>query len=243
LICVIKGEAAMKTGQMEASPRYWNDQQLILRRLLMKDQDFHQALPVFLGQHAMIHTARLVQSIHWSCQDEVLSGLTDEQMRYIPQGRPHSVAWSILHITRIEDVTMNLLLAGSPQVLHSGNWLDKLEIAYGGVGNEMSLEDIARLSQAINLKALLAYRLAVGKRTRQLVRRIKPNQLWESPSPERLTCVVEERAVSEKASWLLNYWGRNATANLLLMPATRHGFAHLNEIRRMLPKLRRLEAS
>jgi hypothetical protein len=38
----------------------------------------------------------------------------------------------------------------------------------------------------------------------------------------------------------LDYWGGHPAANLLLMPATRHSFVHLNEIKRMLPKLKRL---
>jgi hypothetical protein len=127
----------MKTDKMEANRQYWNDQHLILRRFLVKDKDYRKAIETFLGHHAMVHTARLYPGGHWSFQDQVLSGLTDEQMRCIPKGCPHSVAWMIWHIARIEDVTMNLLLADSPQVLFSGNWLDKLEITYVDVGNEM----------------------------------------------------------------------------------------------------------
>ncbi len=44
---------------------------------------------------------------------------------------------------------MNLLLAGSPQVLTSGNWLDQLGITCVSVGNEMSSEEIAEMSDAI----------------------------------------------------------------------------------------------
>ncbi len=222
--------------------RYWSSQQQILRRLLMKDHDYRQALPIFTSQHAMIHTAKLHPGSPWSCQDKALNGLTEAQMHCIPQGSVHSVAWSLWHITRIEDVTMNLLLAGTPQLLHSGNWLDKLGTCYEGVGNELSPDEIVEVSAEINLKALLAYRLAVGKRTRAIVRRLDPDILWSSPAPERLERIHAEGAVSEKAGWLLKYWGGHPSANLLLMPATRHGFMHLNEIQRMQSKLRRLQA-
>jgi len=90
------------------------------------------------------------------------------------------------------------------------------------------------------LKALFAYRLAVGKRTRAIVQRLNPDLLSRPPAPDRLQRLVAERAVQPPALWLLDYWGGHPAANLLLMPATRHPFVHLNEIKRLLPKLKRL---
>ena len=219
--------------------QHWNGQHAILRRLLMKDQDYRQAIPVFFSHHESVHAAKLRAGAYTSFQDQVLDGLTEEQMRRIPKGSPHTVAWKIWHIARIEDVTMNLLLADSPQVLNSGNWLDKLGITCVTAGNEMSTQDIVELSETINLKALLAYRLAVGKRTRSVVRHINPTELWQPPPSERLKRIVEEGAVVAQSAWLLEYWGAHPRANLLLMPATRHCFVHLNEVERMRPKLRR----
>ncbi len=232
----------MSTRQTQANSQPWNRQHAILRQLLMKEKDSGQAIPVFISHHETVHAAKLGAGAHWSCQDEVLSGLADEQMRAIPKGCPHSVAWKLWHIARIEDVTMNLLLANSPQVLTSGDWLDKLKVTCVTVGNEMDTQDIVELSQAINLKALLAYRLAVGKRTRSIVRHINPVELAAPPAPERLKRIAEEGAVTDRTTWLLAYWGGHPSANLLLMPATRHCYVHLNEIKRMRPKLERLRA-
>ena len=226
---------------MEPNLRYWNDQHKILHRLLEKDKDYQKALPIFLSQHAIVHSAKLGAGARWSFQDQVLSGLTDAQMRYQPTGRPHSVVWMIWHMTRCEDVTMNLLLADSPQVLHR-KWMSKLGIATENVGNEMSVAESIAISDAINLKALFAYRLAVAKRTRQIVQRLKPAQLWELPKPERLQRILDEGAVGDKAPWLLKYWGGHPGYNLLLMPATRHCCVHLNEINRIRPKLKKPHA-
>lgn len=225
---------------MEANLKRWNDQHQLLRRLLSKDKDYQKALPIFLDHHAAVHTAKLQAGAHWSWHDEVLSGLTPEQMRYTPRSSPHSVAWRIWHIARIEDATMNILLADATQVFESGKWLAKLEIDFVSVGNEMSNADIAQLSETINLKALAAYRLAVGKRTRAVVKRLNLDELSQRPAPDRLQRLVAERAVQEPALWLLDYWGGHPAANLLLMPASRHSFVHLNEIKRLLPKLKRI---
>jgi hypothetical protein len=225
---------------MDNNLRHWNDQHQLLRRLLMKDKAYQQAIPVFLEHHAAVHAAKLQGGAHWSWHDEVLSGLTPDQLRFTPTGSPHSVAWRLWHMTRIEDATMNVLLIDGAQIFESGKWRDKLEIDYVSVGNEMANADIVKLSETINLKALFAYRLAVGKRTRAIVQRLKLDLLARPPAPDRLQRLIDERAVQPPALWLRDYWGGHPAANLLLMPATRHPFVHLNEIKRLLPKLKRV---
>lgn len=225
---------------MDSNLKRWNDQHQLLRRLLLKDKAYRQAIPVFLDHHAAVHAAKVQAGTPWSWHDEVLSDLTPDQLRYTPHSSPHSVAWRIWHMARIEDATMNVLLADSSQVFESGKWRDKLEIDYVSVGNEMSNADIVKLSKTINLKALFTYRLVVGKRTRMLVQRLKLDELSQPPMLDRLQRLVAERAVQPPALWLLDYWGGHPAANLLLMPATRHPFVHLNEIKRLLPKLKRV---
>jgi DinB superfamily len=225
---------------MEANLKHWNTQHELLRRLLLNDKAYQQAIRVFLEHHAVVHAAKLHTSAHWSWHDEVLSGLTPDQLRYTPKSSPHSVAWRIWHMARIEDATLNVLLADGAQIFESGKWRDKLEIDYVSVGNEMSNADIVKLSETINLKALFAYRLAVGKRTRVIVQRLKLDALSRPPASDRLRRLLAERAVQPPALWLLDYWGGHPAANLLLMPATRHPFVHLNEIKRLLPKLKRI---
>lgn len=87
----------------------------VLRRWLVKDQDYAKARLLFLSQHALMHAARLRAGVDWSFQHEVVSGLSDALMRHIAEGWPHSAAWSLWHITRIKDITLNLLLADAPQ--------------------------------------------------------------------------------------------------------------------------------
>jgi hypothetical protein len=230
----------MKPDSHSNPRKIWNEQHAILRRLLLKEYDYAAALPVFLDHHGMVHSAKLRANVY-SFQDEVLEGLTLEQLRYCSPKIPHSAIWKLWHIARIEDVTMNLLLADTPQVLHSGGWLDRLEIDRVSVGNEMTDAEIAELSAAINVKELLDYRLAVGKRTRLIMRRLKADLLWQSPAPDRLQRLFEEDAVIDRTMWLRDYWSGHPAANLLLMPASRHCLVHLNEIERMRSKLQRLK--
>ena len=229
----------MKSNQAGDMRKAWNTDHARLRRLLEQDGDTPQAIELFIGHHAMLHSARLAGGVY-SIQDQVLQGLTETQMRCQLPGQANSVLWMLWHITRIEDATMNVLLADAPQVLHRGKWQGKLQSPYTDVGNEMTEAEIRALSQALDLKALLAYRLAVGRETRKIVSQLEAADLAGKPLRERLERLTADGTVRPKAQWLLDYWGGHAKTNLLLMPATRHGFVHLNEIERMLPKLRRV---
>jgi len=216
--------------------RIWNSRHALLRRLLMKEKNYRKALPVMLVHHAAVHSGKLGGK--WSYQDEVLGTLTEEQWRFVPAGG-QSAVWKIWHITRIEDLTVNLLLAGAKKSLLDRKWLRRMGVDCTDAGNGMPQADVKRISRSMNIPALLAYRRAVGKRTRSVLRKLNPDRLWERPAPERLRRIVAERGVRKNSVWLLKFWGGNPYANLLLMPAARHPFVHLNEIGRMFPERKR----
>ena len=222
---------------MDARRKTWNQQQQALRQSLASLDNPPKAIELFLSQHAMLHTAGVSQMGLRSFEDEILDGLTSQQMRIIPRNLDHSIAWALWHMTRIEDATMNLLVAGSPQVLLQEDWLEPMEISVRDTGNAMDPDGVAELSAAINCQALRSYRLAVGIRTRAIVKQLQPHELIKRVDPVRLGQMTEEGAVRAEASRLLEYWGRLTITGLLLMPPTRHAFVHWNEALRIKQKL------
>jgi hypothetical protein len=130
-------------------------------------------------------------------------------------------------------VAMNILVATNPQILDGNNWLERMKISVRNTGNAMDEAGVAKLSARINIEALRSYRLAVGRRTREIVRQLQPEDLKQKVDPSRLQQVMDEGAVVEAAQGLIDYWGRRNIAGLLLMPATRHNFIHLNEALRI----------
>ena len=215
--------------KMESYRKLCLKQQTELRRILMSFSQHSKAIELFISQHAMLHSAKMAQTESWSFEDEVLNDMIEEQIRRIPQNCDHSVAWNIWHIARIEDVAMNLLVANSPQILHRDNWLERMKISARDTGNAMDREDMAILSAAIDIEALRAYRIAVGRRTHEIVKGLQPEDLKQKVQPSRLQQVMDEGALVEAATGIKDYWGRRNIAGLLLMPATRHSLVHLNE--------------
>jgi hypothetical protein len=93
----------------------------------------------------------------------------------------------------------------------------------------MSAEAVASLSAQLDINALREYRIAVGRRTREIVKKLKPADLNQRVEAARLHRVVKTGAVTSEAMEIINYWGKRTIAGLLLMPPTRHNFLHLNE--------------
>ena len=218
---------------MNPDRKYWNQQQQALKHALSTSGEHQRAIELFLSQHAMVHSSALAQSGLWSFQDEVWEGLSEPAARCIPPKFDHSIAWLLWHIARIEDVAMNLLVAGSPQILHQGNWMESLQVTVCDTGNLSSPAQVADLSARIDLDTLKAYRLAVGRRTREMVQELLPEHLKQRVQPSRLQRVLDEGAVNPAATDLIAYWGGLKIAGLLLMPPTRHNFVHLNEALRV----------
>jgi hypothetical protein len=214
----------------------WNRQLQTLRLLLSRPADHQKAIDLFLREHAMVHAGKIARPKVWSFEDEVWEDATEEIVRQIPRGGDHSMAWTIWHIARIEDVTMNLLVAGSEQLFQREDWFKRLKIDVRDTGNNMAPPSVVKLSATIDIEALRAYRLAVGRRTREIAKRLEPEQLVQKVEPARLQRVMDEGAVVEQARGVVDYWSKRTIAGLLLMPATRHNFLHLNEALRLKQK-------
>lgn len=217
---------------MEGKRGEWNERQGQLRGMLESDPVHPAAIDLFLQQHAAVHQtpihAEHAGDAVYSFADEVMDGLTHDRIRRIPPKGEHSIAWVWWHLARIEDMTMNVLVAGNPQLADEG-WFERLGTLLRDSGNEMDLPDVQRLSAELDIDALLAYRSAVGLRTEKIVRALSPADLHKPVDHGRLQRLPEMGAVKLEARGILEYWGKRDLAGLLLMPPTRHCFVHLTE--------------
>jgi hypothetical protein len=217
---------------MNPNRKAWNEQQQALLQAL-DNRNYEMALPLFLRHHAMVHAEKISGLGLWSFEDEILDDLSEAQFRHIPAGGEHSIAWNIWHIARIEDVTMNLLVAGTDQLYFADDWFERMQIPFRHAGNAMSADEVAALSADISVESLRSYRVAVGRRTREVVTALAETEYRQRVDAQRLERVLAEGAVTGSAREIVDYWGKRDIAGLLLMPATRHNFLHLNECLRL----------
>jgi hypothetical protein len=222
---------------MDPHRQLWNQQQQALRRALSPSTEHAKAIELFLDQHAMVHASAMSQSGLYSFDDELWNGVSDDAARCIPPKGEHSIAWMLWHTARIEDMTLNVLVAGRRQVFDDGDWGKRLNVPIRNTGNDMDAQAIAHLSAEIDVTALKDYRMAVGRRTREIVMLLTPEEIRQKMAPDRLQQLRADGSVLESAIWLLDYWSGLTRAGLLLMPPTRHNFVHLNEAQKVKHKV------
>ena len=218
---------------MKLSLREWNARQKILRYDLESGQNFEAAIPLFLEQHSMVHSSEMAQSDYESFADEVWEDLTAESFRRIPPPEEYSIAWVIWHMARIEDITMNMLVAGKPQLAHEENWLLRIKSPVVDTGNAMDKQAVYLLSASVEIDILRAYRVAVGRRTREVVQALTAEDLKRKVTPDRIQMIIDQGAVVEQARGIVDYWSKRTIAGLLLMPPTRHNMVHINQALRI----------
>src|SRR5256712_9110358 len=136
------------------------------------------AKDLFLAQHAAVQSVA-VGGNPASAAERAFAGLSDEQMRVRPREDLNSLAWLMWHIARAEDIMVNTVLAGRPQVFDD-TWKKRLGITRPDFGIGMTSAEVTQLTGQIDPGALRAYRDAVGLRTREVVGGFKPPD-WEGP--------------------------------------------------------------
>jgi hypothetical protein len=216
----------------------WNPRQAQLKELISNPEKFTEAMELCLDLHGIVHTAEISDNCVESYYDELMSGLTKEAFTIMPTIKDVTVVWNLWHITRIEDLTANILIQEKEQVLNE-DWLKRLGVTVTDTGNAMTDEEILDLSNAINLEELKNYRKAVGVRTRSIVNSLTPADIKRKVRSESITRILQEGGVTKHPDslWLLDFWGRKNVAGILFMPITRHQIGHLNDSMKLKKKL------
>jgi hypothetical protein len=186
-------------------------------------------MDIFLNQHAIVHTAAVSDGRgEWFLADQIVSGLSEEQLRTCPRPGMNSIAWLLWHTARTEDVTMNLLVAEGAQVLND-EWLARLGLSRRDIGTAMTDEEVSDISQKVDIQALFAYREAVGRRTREIAHTIIPEELDIIIDEDRIKILTEAGALAPEAYRVARFWQGKTKRFLFNMPASGHQFMHLSE--------------
>lgn len=212
----------------------WNPLQTRLKEMMMKKEYFEEAKELLLQMHSLLHTSEVYHTDKSTLMDEVWDGLEGESFRTMPTVKDDTAAWNIWHITRIEDLTTNLLIANNDQEL-SEEWLHRMNVTVRDTGNAMTDDEIIDLSGRIDREGLYQYRNAVGRRTKDILQGLKQEDMKRKVSQEGIARIRLEGGVTEHVDsiWLLSFWGKKNIAGILLMPVTRHQIVHLNDCRRL----------
>lgn len=209
----------------------WNNEIKLLREIILKADRIEESKELSLSLHSMVHSSIMSGIDKKTFEDELWEGLDENIARTAKNEKGRTIAYGIWHSTRIEDITMNLLVLGDEQVFSSGNWKERINSNIIDTGNALSENEIMEFSKDINVQELKNYRIEVGRRTRDIIKNLSSEDMKRKFGKDKLQRILDEGAVLdvEASNWLIDFWGRKNVAGIILMPVTRHHVVHINE--------------
>lgn len=139
-----------------------------------------------------------------------------------------TIAYSIYHIFRIEDIVANTLILERKDIFATGDYQKRLNSPIITTGNELVKEQIKEFSEQLDLDALYEYIHSVDRATTMMLRRMSADDLKTKMKEADKEKLRELGVVSEdpNAEWLIDYWCKKDIKGLLKMPFSRHWIMH-----------------
>lgn len=150
-----------------------------------------------------------------------------------------TIAYSIWHISRIEDIAAHTLIAGNEQVFLAGDFAERTGSPIITTGNELIKQQIAEFSEKLDLNGLYDYFSVVKQSTDELLK-----SLSFADMKRKITDTDRERLLAlnvvskdENAFWLVDYWCGKDVRGLIQMPLSRHWIMHIEACLRIKNKI------
>ena len=160
---------------------------------------------------------------------------------YINADGYHSktIAYSLWHIFRIEDIVAHTLIKGDEQVFSRKEYQKRINSPIITTGNELVKQEIADFSEQLNLDELYNYLLDVKQSTEAILWDLSYEDLKRKISVERKEQLEALSVVSkdESAIWLIDYWCNKDVRGLIQMPFSRHWIMHIEACSRIKKKI------
>jgi hypothetical protein len=164
-------------------------------------------------------------------------------MPYMNADGYHSktIAYSLWHIFRIEDIVAHMLINSDEQVFFAEGYQKRMNSPIITTGNELVKEEIADFSAQLDIDELYSYIHDVKCSTESIISSLSFDMLKNKISAERRKVLEASNGVSkdENAVWLIDYWCGKDIRGLIQMPFSRHWIMHTEAAIRIKNKIKK----
>ena len=150
-----------------------------------------------------------------------------------------TLAYSIWHIFRIEDIVAHEMISGDKQVLFEYSFQEAIHSPIITTGNELSGDGIVEFSKQLDIRELYRYAQTVMRSVDQVLTKLEYPDLKRRFGDDIIDKLQQSGCVSEdeNARWLIDYWCRKDILGLIRMPFSRHWIMHIEAMQRIKNKL------
>ena len=212
----------------------WSEKNKEIQKLLSKEATFGEAIKKLIE-----FREELFQQITW-----IVEGYPEDAFYQLPfagaEGyHSKTLAYSVWHIFRIEDIVAHEMIAEDEQILYREKYLQKTASPIITTGNELEGNEIAEFSEKLNVQELYIYAKAVKESTDQLLSHLRYKDLKRKFNEDTKQKLIDSKCVSEdeNAFWLIDYWCGKDVKGLIRMPFSRHWIMHIEAMQRIKNRL------
>lgn len=212
----------------------WSEKNKQIQKLLGKEVTYKEGINVLID-----FRNELFEQITY-----IVNGYPEEafyQMPFAGVDGYHSktLAYSIWHIFRIEDIVAHTLIQCDEQILFTKGYQEKIKSSIITTGNELQGEALAEFSKKLNIHSLYEYAKEVMLSTNEILQQLNYAEMKKHFGEEDKNRLIESGCVSsdENAAWLIDYWCNKDVRGLIKMPFSRHWIMHIEAMLRIKNKL------
>ena len=211
----------------------WSDKNKLAQSKLKKTS-FQEGINEYIELREIL----MQEMLSWK---QVMSSEDYYAIPFINADGYHSktVAYSIWHIIRIEDIVVNSLIREKNEVLFENNFDKKIGTNIITTGNELVKQEIADFSKMLDIEVLYEYALSVKVNTDEWLKNLQYEDVKKKFGDEDKKRISELGVVSndEQAVWLIDYWCNKDISGLIKMPLSRHWIMHIEAANRIKEKI------
>lgn len=172
----------------------------------------------------------------------IVNGFPKEAFYQMPYGgakgyHSKTLAYSIWHVFRIEDIVAHSLIQSEEQLFFSGGYQEKIGAKRITTGNELQGEQIADFSKKLDVHALYEYAEAVMRSTNEFLQNLDDRELHRKFGEADRERLIRSECVSGEEDWLITYWCKKNVLGLIKMPFCRHWIMHIEAMQRIKNRL------
>ena len=202
----------------------WSDLNKQMQTQLKKQETFSEGIKTLLSLRSEMF--KIIESF--------FSDLSLEDFSVLPfpksKGNDNAtIAWSIYHLFRIEDIVCNSLIKDDNQIFFAGGFQNRLNASIITTGNELTNEQMIDFSKSLNIQELFSYAKEVKSASNKMILELTSESLKTKITSEKKSAIEKLNVVStdESSIWLIDYWCGKDIRGLLQMPFSRHWIMHI----------------
>lgn len=170
------------------------------------------------------------RGVRFMYENSIRNVFLPEQLRARPDGRGNSIVWLVWHLARTEDVLVNTMIRGVPQLLFESDWRERLGIDATHIGTGLGDEEVAEITKQINVEVADEYWNAVAKASYGWLKSTSPEELDVVPDLESRLRDAPPILAGPANEAVIRFWQSRTAGSLFGGVVVGHGYIHIGQM-------------